>query len=207
MTDFTYEAKGEKNKLETYEWTRIWLESANTHDKKRVLYIGDSISAGTFRIATKRSNDEFLFDSIATSKGLDHPLFYDYISLFSKEEGERSCVIFNNGLHGWHLDDKNDYSEFYEKAIFFLLNEFPESKLFLVTTTALENPERCERVKVRNRVVASIAKKYSLPVIDLYSVSAENTSLRSSDGVHYTEAGYTLFADEIIKEIKKYIYK
>jgi len=55
MSDFTYEFKTSALKLETYEWDNVWLEQAPVKDAKRVLYIGDSISCATRRVATAKA--------------------------------------------------------------------------------------------------------------------------------------------------------
>lgn len=82
MSDFTYETENRSNRYETYEWDNIWIEHANETECKRAAYIGDSISVGTRRIATARTNEEILFDGFGTSKALDNPYFKDSIRLF-----------------------------------------------------------------------------------------------------------------------------
>ena len=66
--------------------------------------------------------------------------------------------------------------------------------------------ERDKRVQKRNRVAEDPAKKYDLPVIDLYSVSKENAHLHFSDGIHFLPEGYQLFADEILKCVNGYMH-
>ena len=53
--DFTFQSKRDANVLEMYEWDNTWWEQAPDTDRKRVLYIGDSISCGIRRIATEVS--------------------------------------------------------------------------------------------------------------------------------------------------------
>ena len=36
------------------------------------------------------------------------------VKLFAQQESRRDAVVFNNGLHGWHLDDSTEYAEHYE---------------------------------------------------------------------------------------------
>ena len=59
MSDFTYENMDRSTKLETYEWDHVRWEHAATDDVPRVLYIGDSISCGTRRLATRAANGKF----------------------------------------------------------------------------------------------------------------------------------------------------
>lgn len=199
--DNTYEEKDVGTKLEKFEWDNVWWEQTGDHIKPRVLYIGDSISAGLRRYAQNGSNDEILFDRFGTSKALDNKYFMDSIRIFCLQEERRDLIIFNNGLHGWHLSDTEDYSCYYEKMMNFLLEEYPGTPLVLALTTSVVG-ERNERVMTRNKVAQDIAVKYNLPVIDLYSASIECFDLISSDGVHFTEEGYKKMAVKILDVIR-----
>ena len=203
MSSFTYEKNDITAPLETYEWDNVWIEHANdTSSRFRVLYIGDSISCVTRRKATLQTNERILFDGFGTSKALDNPFFEDSIRLFARQQPKkRVAVIFNNGLHGWHLDELS-YKYWYEKTVSFLLDEFKGIPIYLLLTTHVKNPEREARTLVRNSTVIEIAEKYSLPVIDLYTASKDDRLLLD-DGVHLTDDGYGLLAKEIIKHIEK----
>ena len=93
---------------ETYEWDNTWIEHADDSNRKRVLYIGDSISCGTRHIATNLTDCRILFDGFGTSKALDNPYFEDMLRLVAARESRRDAVLFNNGFHGFHLDDKTE---------------------------------------------------------------------------------------------------
>lgn len=123
--------------------------------------------------------------------------------MFAAQQPKRDAVIFNNGLHGWHLEDESEYAAFYEEAVRFLKKEYAPTPIFLVLTTAVADEERLARVQSRNRVALALAEKHGLFVIDLYTVSAENTDVRSADGVHYWTAGYEKFADCILASLKE----
>ena len=194
MSQFTYQSEINGTALETYEWDNVWIEQTANLDGNRVLYIGDSISCGTRNIATSLSEGRYLFDGFGTSKALDNPFLFDSIRLFASQLTKTETVIFNNGLHGWHLND--------EKVIQFLLSEFEGKKIFLVLTTSVADSDREKRVKARNKAVCELAEKYSLPVIDLYSTSVEYVNFRIDDGVHYISDGYRKFAAKILEDIK-----
>ena len=201
MSDFTYETENRLNKYETYEWDNIWIEHANETVRKRAAYIGDSISVGTRRIATARTNGEILFDGFGTSKALDNPYFKDSIRLFLNQVPNIDTVLFNNGLHGWHLDDETEYKVLYDEMIQFILGEIKGAKLYILLTTAVAKDDDNERVKLRNIAAREVAEKYSIPVIDLYDITSANINEISSDGVHPTEPLYEKIADEIIGNI------
>lgn len=203
MSFFTYENEENKAKLETYEWDNTWIEQTNRSESKRVLYIGDSISCGVRKLATEQSHEEYLFDGFGSSKALDNPYLFDSIRLFAAQEPRQDAILFNNGLHGWHLNDEEEYKYHYERAIQFLMQEFKDIPVFLVLTTSVQNETRENRVKIRNSVLKELAKKYGLPVIDLYTISVEYAELRSPDGVHYLREGYIKFAEQILNDITK----
>ncbi len=182
--------------LETYEWDNVWWEQAADTERPRVLYIGDSISCGIRRVATELSHETVLFDGFGTSKALDNPYLSESIRLFGKQQGRRSLVLFNNGLHGFHLSDGGQYRDAYEGIVRFLMAEFAGTPLALVLTTSAAD-ERNERVTARNRSVKMIAEKYSLPVIDLYEPSLRYADLHS-DVFHFNEAGNKKLAQALL---------
>ena len=204
MSDFTYEKDSQIAELETYEWDNVWWEQAPNQNATRVLYIGDSISCALRRKATAISNDELLFDGFGTSKAVDNPYFLPSVKSFATQQRERRVVIFNNGLHGWHLTEEA-YGEHYKKLVTALKAEFSDCVIALVLTTAITDVERNERVKVRNEKVKAIAKELSLPIIDLNEVSAKNISLISGDGVHFTDKGYDVMATFLVDKVRKLI--
>ena len=202
MSDFTYETENRMNKYETYEWDDMWIDHANETDRKRAAYIGDSISVGTRRIATARTNEEILFDGFGTSKALDNPYFKDSIRLFLNQVPNIDTVLFNNGLHGWHLDDETEYKVLYDEMIQFILSEIKDAKLYILLTTAVIDKDDNDRVKLRNIAAREVAEKYSIPVIDLYDITSTNLNEISPDGIHPTEPLYEKIADEIIRNIR-----
>ena len=202
MGSFTYENEDRKSAFEKYEWDNVWIDNTDNKDGRRILYIGDSISCTTRRKATIMTKEEFLFDGFGTSKALDNPFFKDGIRLFTAQLPKTDAVIFNNGLHGFHLDDSSDYKKYYEEMVMFLLEHFKNKPLFLVLTTNVAREQRKERVIARNKAVTEIAEKYNLPVIDLYSASLEITDLLTKDGVHFTEEGYIALAEKIVTYLK-----
>ena len=201
MSRFTYENETTKTPLETYEWDNVWWEQTNKTDIPRVLYIGDSISCGTRTRATAAAQGKLLFDGFGTSKALDNPYFKDTLRLFTRQQESRCAILFNNGLHGWHLQDDSEYKQYYEEMIQFLLQEFPGTPLLLVLTTHVANAERDARVVIRNGVVTELAKQYGLPTVDLFAITKEHDDL-FTDGVHLKPDGYVLLAEELVKSVQ-----
>lgn len=202
MSKFTYETEDRKVRFERYEWDNTWIENTDNGEGRRVLYIGDSISCKTRTTATVLTGGEILFDGFGTSKGLDNPFFKDSIALFTSQLPRLEMILFNNGLHGFHLDDEEEYGKYYEDMVRFLLEKYPDVPIYIVLTTCVADEARRERVRARNKAAIEIGEKYKLPIIDLYTVSERNQQLLRPDGVHFTQAGYDAFAEEIISAIK-----
>ena len=207
MDNFTYENNDRVTPLETYEWDNVWIQRTDDKKSPRVLYIGDSISCALRVFGNGVTKEEILIDSFGTSKAIDNAYFWDALRLFSLQEGHRDIVLFNNGLHGWHLDDEKDYPAYYERMLCKILDEFKDSKVVIVLTTAVAKEERHERVKVRNGFVKAIAGKYGLDIIDLYEISSENMDLLCDDGVHFTADGYQKISEYLVDEIRKILNK
>ncbi len=207
MSQYTYEFEDKNIELETYEWDNVWWEQTNRNDVARVLYIGDSISLATRRLATVGAKDKILFDGFGTSKAVDNPFLFDSIRIFAKQQKYRNAVLFNNGLHGWHLDDDTQYLYYYEKMVKFLIDEFKDTPIFIVLTTSVTDEKTEQRVKRRNEVAVKVANKYGLPIIDLYSISAKFSELHTDDGVHFNDDCSKKFAEQIICDIKNIIIK
>lgn len=204
MGEFTYQRETNGFKLENWEWDNTWIAQPNDSEKKRIFYIGDSISCGTRGKFGDVSGGRYTCDGFGTSKGLDNPFFYDSLRLFAAQLNGFECVLFNNGLHGWHLTP-DEYESYYEKMVEFLVSEFKGVPVYVVLTTSTRDDEKSEKSGVceRNERAIRVAKKHGLKTIDLYSVSIENKALRSDDGVHFSDEGYKKFAECIFREISK----
>ena len=203
MSDFTYEFTTMKAQLETYEWDNVWWEHAETDGVPRVLYIGDSISCVTRRVATEVAKETIFFDGFGTSKAVDNPLFERSLKLFAEQQKERSIIVFNNGLHGWHLDDETEYAKAYEGLILFLKREFMGTPLALLSSTHVADPERDARVVKRNLVVSALAKKHQLHFFDFYKITKEREELLSADGVHFQKDGYRMLAEKLVEMVRE----
>ncbi len=203
MSRFTFEAES-KTPLETYEWDNVWFEHAPDPEHLRVLYIGDSISCGTRHQATLFTDGKIYFDGIGTSKAIDNPYFMDSIRLYAAQQERRNAVIFNNGLHGFHLSTE-EYAKHYEEVVKFLIEEFAGTPIALVLSTSHKRENVAKMVLERNNVVIEIATKYNLPIIDIHTLSVARLGEIDEDGVHFSVAGYMPFAEVIVKRLKELV--
>lgn len=198
LDNLTFEFEKKTSRLESLEWDNVWWEQTEDNTSKRVLYIGDSISCGIRHQISNLSDNKVLCDGFATSKSLDNPYFKDSLELFMKQQNKCDVILFNNGLHGWHLSDL-EYQKYYEEILKFLLKR--NIPIFVLLTTGVTtNHDDGQVVKCRNKIAEALAKKYNLPIIDLYSVSVEIASLHT-DGIHFQTSGYEKLAKYILKFI------
>lgn len=87
-----------------------------------------------------------------------------------------------------------------------LIKEFPNTLIIPILTTFVTNPDyQNDRVIERNTAVKKLAESKKLPVIDLYKVSEKNQELQSGDGVHFTDDGYRVLANEVLCALKNFI--
>lgn len=203
MNDFTYETEKRTAKLENYEWDNVWWDTTGNEEAARALYIGDSISCATRRLATAASEGKILFDGFGTSKAVDNPYFIPALRMFAEQQGHRDVIFFNNGLHGWRLSEE-EYAEYYEKLVCFMLEEYKDTPLVLVLITFVTNEERNKRVIARNEKARAIAEKYGLDTVDLYAVSQSVKEYIRPDGVHFSQEGSEAFAAALVECARKY---
>ncbi len=201
--DYTYQEKITEYPREKYEWDRVWFEDLYDTEAKRVLYIGDSISNATFPYATSESGRKLIFNNFATSKGLDNPFYYPMIKMFIEQNERKDAILINNGLHGWHLDDEK-YEELYLELIDNIKRCCPDTPVFIVLTTAVDDSKDfSHRVPERNERARAVAKKSDVRIIDLYSASNANKGLLCGDGVHFIPDGCQLLGKEIVRALSE----
>ena len=205
MIEFTYEAENSTTICETYEWDNTWIEHADGSEAKRVLYIGDSISCQIRQFATSLAEGKVLFDGYGSSKGIDNPYLMDSIKLFAAQQGRRDVILFNNGLHGWHLEEQTAYKVAYERMVIWLLEEFAGVPLILVLTTHIGDAKREQRVIARNQIAQEIAEKYDLKIIDLYTEALKQHDDLDEYGVHFGEKGNISLARTILRGVDEVI--
>ena len=196
MGNFTSK-KGQN--LETFEWDNVWWEHTENNSAKRILYIGDSISCGVRNQINLLSKQEVLCDGFGTSKALDNPHFKPSLELFMQQQNKCDVILFNNGLHGWHLSDA-EYKKYFDEMLCFL-SKAGKPIYILLTTNYLSDEKKAQIVKARNEIAKDLAIKHHIPTIDLYSVSINHTEYYVPDCVHFNDNGYEVMARLILENI------
>lgn len=196
------------SKLEQYEWVNIWYDEANDPTGTRVLLVGDSIMLGSRKYVQQYVGKDIHVDMIATSKALDNERYAKELMYMIASE-DYKLIRINNGLHGFHLDIA-DYEREYDKIISGIIEQYPDVKVKIGTTTPAtvdKKPEEFSElndiVLERNEAAKRIAEKYGLGSDDLYAVTSVHPELRVGDFAHFTEEGYELIGKHIAEDITK----
>lgn len=188
------------HQLEVFEWDNVWWEHTENDTAKRVLYIGDSISCGTRRFVTELSNAEILCDGFGTSKSLDNPYLKPALELCLKQLRKCDAILFNNGLHGFHLSAA-DYERYFDNMLQFLC-QTGKPVYVLLSTDVLHDSAQNQTVDTRNQIAAALAQKHNLPCIDLHAVAVSHPDCHVPDGIHFTDDGYKLLARRILEHLR-----
>ena len=181
---------------ECFEWDNTWIEHTENTASPRFLYIGDSISVGTRPAANAMAEGRLLFDHFGTSKALDNPYFFDSLTLFTAQTLPPKAVFFNNGHHGWHLDEET-YAVLYAELLDKLVAKFGRV-IPVLTTYSTSDLSPNHRVEARNAAVRRIAAERGLPVVDFYTVAYEHRD-HLTDGIHLDGEGYRALAAELLR--------
>ena len=186
---------------EYIEWTNIRWNNASDKDKPRILLIGDSIVDGHGYLLFEMLKDKICIDYLATAKCVsdkDYMAELDYMLSLNNY----AVIIFNNGLHGWDIDD-TVYAENLHVALAYLMTKTElliwrnSTPIRTIGDLSRFEDQRNPRVIKRNADAAKIANALGLPILDLYAPMAENPELFSEDAVHYTEEGRKFQAETI----------
>ena len=135
---------------EEVEWCNIrWFDGADTG--KRVLLIGDSITLGYGNVVCEKLKEKQIHTAwLCTSKSIDNPSLRKEIE-YAMSEYPVELIHFNNGLHGWHLNETT-YADALEKMLVWIKETYPMCKLVFATTTqSVRSEYEHEQIQKRNK--------------------------------------------------------
>jgi predicted nucleic-acid-binding protein len=208
MNKQTFEKSSDaKYRKEEIEWLRIWCE--DTHkDLPRVALIGDSITEQVFEGVKKELQGVALVDYLATSYSLDSEIYLTVVKKFV-EDSDYAVVHYNYGLHA-HGVDAETYARRCKEVLSHILTR---TKGVVATSTVVfdesleqENPHWKESVAIRNEKLRLVAQELGLPIDDLNGLSKDlKGDARCPDGVHFSEKGYAVLAESVVKSVKEYL--
>ena len=148
-------------------------------------------------------------DGFGTSKAVDNPWFIRSLELFVSQMPHCEMILFNNGLHGFHLSTE-DYAAHYGRMVDELQALYPDTPMTLILSTPVRDradlskfAENNAQVCARNDAVRAIAAERGLPVLDYYAALAEHADYTGPDGVHLSAEGYQVLAELCAAHIRK----
>jgi lysophospholipase L1-like esterase len=190
---------------EQFEWTNIWCNNANDLMLPRVLLIGDSIACGYSSMVIKQLQGKVNVDRLGTSRSINDQVLIKETALMV-EDFHYIAIHFNNGLHGWHLDEKS-YASNLRQYVQLLQRLDNSAKLIWASSTPITNQgdvktlntENNAKVIQRNSIAEKIMREYDIPINDLYQLVLGKAELRSDDGYHYNTDGQNMLGEEVAK--------
>lgn len=195
---------------EAVEWCDIWIRAADqSPGRRRVLFIGDSITRGLYAVAERLLSPIADCARICTSRFLADPVFFQELALVLGQH-RFAAIHVNNGLHGWEFSEQA-YADGLPILLQYLHERAPEARLLWAHSTrvrcppplvATQGPDNA-RVLERNRIAAGIMVAAGVPVNDLYACTAERPELFSPDGVHYTPEGYEALGAQAAEAVRR----
>lgn len=199
--------------LEDKEWTNLWWDDAENHSLPRIYLVGDSITFGYHDKVIDELAQEARITMMSTSKSVDNPNFIKEMDhVFYQNEYKYDLVHFNNGLHGWHMDDAV-FESSYEKTLNHILEKYnTKTAVVLCTPTSLCNDilvideERVKVIRRRNAIIQKLADKYHLAVDDLFTPMYSHPEYHVPDGVHFTPEAQKVQAKIVADFIRDQIF-
>jgi lysophospholipase L1-like esterase len=180
---------------EETEWCRMWWSQANEPHLRRILLIGDSITAGYAPHVIAAFKGRYAVDYLASSRSLNDPCFTHELH-YMLALNSYDAIHFNNGLHGFHLTTE-EYGFHLAAAWHALRSLARDARLAWASSTPVTvvrqsdalDPKKNQIVLSRNAIAADLARRESISIDELYTLVIDRPEIRCDDGYHYLEAG------------------
>ncbi len=208
---FVYISAGAQTKShnnETISWNHSWIvKSTPAQNLPNVLLIGDSHVERYYPVVNNLLKDKAVVSKITTSLSMGDATFMPQLAgLLAGHKFD--YIFFNNGLHGV-LYSPSEYASYISKVYKLLKKNNPLATIIWVNTTARRVPNNLDSfdayhqdVIERNKYVAAFCAKKNVKVLDFFSLTVNDKSLFTQDGIHVNEAGVAAQAKLIAAEVK-----
>ena len=193
---------------ETISWNHSWIvKSTPAQNLPNVLLIGDSHVERYYPVVNNLLKDKAVVSKITTSLSMGDATFMPQLAgLLAGHKFD--YIFFNNGLHGV-LYSPAEYASYISKVYKLLKKNNPSATIIWVNTTARRVPNQLDSfdayhqdVIERNKYVAAFCAKKNVKVLDFFSLTVNNKSLFTQDGIHVNEAGVAAQAKLIAEVVK-----
>ena len=180
-------------KLEKNDWSNIWIENANQSEKPRILFVGDSITAGYYPFIDVYLSQDFSLGYYVTSKFLGNPDYQTELTTIL-DRYDFEIIHVNNGLHGWDYSIQ-EYQKGLEDVKRILDDHAPNALIIWCMTTPIrveENLEYLDKLNqdviLRNQAALEILGENGVIFNDLYQEMLIYPEYYR-DGYHFNSAG------------------
>ena len=208
FASITSQAQTKSYNNETISWNHSWIvKSTPAQNLPNVLLIGDSHVERYYPVVNNLLKDKAVVSKITTSLSMGDPTFMPQLAgLLAGHKFD--YIFFNNGLHGV-LFTPREYAADISKVYKLLTKNNPSVKFVWANTTARRVPNQLDSfdayhqdVIERNKYVAAFCAKKNVKVLDFFSLTVNNKSLFTQDGIHVNEAGVAAQAKLIAEVVK-----
>ncbi len=192
----------------------FYIDERPAQNKKKILFIGDSILMGYKSVIVEKLSDYFLIDCWITPihEGVDN-----LPNLLSKIASYRDYDIihFNIGLHGYQSDRvvESEYIDLMTRYVETLKKTSPNALLFWSSTTPVLIKDRYEIdgdinpiIERRNEKAYQIMIDNNVYVIELYSLMMKHLYYSAKDKFHWNDNGKRIqgitIVDSIVSKVK-----
>ena len=193
---------------EMYVWNHSWIVARpEISSQPQVLVIGDSHAERYYPVVNNLLKDKATVSKITTSLSMGDATFMPQLAgLLAGHKFD--YIFFNNGLHGV-LYSPAVYASYISKVYKLLTKNNPSVKFVWANTTARRVPNKLDSfdayhsdVIERNRYVSDFCNKKGITVLDFFTLTVNDKSLFTQDGIHVNEAGVAAQAKLIAAEVK-----
>ena len=208
LASITLQAQTKSYNNETISWNHSWIVARpEMSSQPQVLVIGDSHAERYYPVVNNLLKDKATVSKITTSLSMGDATFMPQLAgLLAGHKFD--YIFFNNGLHGV-LYSPAVYASYISKVYKLLKKNNPLATIIWVNTTARRVPNNLDSfdayhqdVIERNKYVAAFCAKKNVKVLDFFSLTVNDKSLFTQDGIHVNEAGVAAQAKLIAAEIK-----
>jgi len=208
LASMAVQAQTKSYNNETISWNHSWIvKSTPEQNLPNVLLIGDSHVERYYPVVTNLLKDKAAVSKITTSLSMGDPTFIPQLKgLLAANTFD--YIFFNNGLHGV-LFSPTEYAADISKVYKLLTKNNPAVKFVWANTTARRVPNKLDSfdayhadVIERNKYVSAFCSKKGITVLDFFSLTVNDTTLFTKDGIHVNELGVAAQAKLIAEAVK-----
>lgn len=174
----------------------------STFANAKTLFVGDSLTQGigdNYKIKHIDTDLNYVIGSGIENKKIDWIKRINDIDI-----NEYDNIIISIGTNDWGMYNEKDYSKKIENFINVINNKKNNIKIIWILPPTIKNRKINNGVLKVKRVITNKLSEHNIIFIDpnniwgeKYRESIQNKKIRTNDGIHYTNYGAELIANEI----------